>query len=297
MELQRKTPPIIQAAAWMLGTLLSFSLMAIAVRELSPEISTFQMLTVRSAIGLVIVMILLHRTGWGQITGRHLKLHLARNVVHLVGHLGWLYAIAFLPLATVFSIEFTVPLWTALLATAFLGEQLNATRIAAILLGLSGVLVILRPGTESIHPAALGMLGGALAYSIAYIVTRKLAADVSPLSILFYMMGIQFLLSLAPCLTMWVDPTPVQWTWLTIIGLTVLSGHYCVTKALQLAEATVIVPMDFVRLPLIAVVGALFYGEQPDVFLVAGALLIIVANSVNIHRERAEAMRPCPFEK
>lgn len=297
MQPQQGTPSIIQAAAWMVGTLLSFSLMAIAVRELSPEISTFQMLTVRSAIGLVIVVLLIHRTGWEQITGQHLKLHIVRNVVHMGGHLGWLYAIAILPLATVFSIEFTVPLWTALLATALLGEQLNATRVTAIVIGLCGVLVILRPGTESIHSAALGMLAGAVAYSLAYIVTRKLAGDVSPLNILFYMMVIHFLLGLAPCLATWVDPTPVQWAWLTTIGLTVLSGHYCVTKALQLAEATVVVPMDFVRLPLIAVVGATLYGEQPDVFLVLGAFLIILGNGINIQRERVAAMRPCTVEK
>lgn len=297
MQPQQGPPSIIKATAWMIGTLLSFSLMAIAVRELSPAISTFQMLTVRSAIGLVIVALLIHRTGWAQITGQHLKLHIVRNVVHMGGHLGWLYAIAFLPLATVFSIEFTVPLWTALLASALLGEQLNATRVMAIVIGLCGVLVILRPGTESIHPAALGMLVGAIAYALSYIVTRKLAGDVSPLNILFYMMAIHFLLSLAPCLFMWVNPTPVQWVWLTIIALTVLSGHYCVTKALQLAEATVVVPMDFFRLPLIAVVGAAHYGEQPDMFLVAGAFLIILGNGINIQRERVAAMRPCPIDK
>ncbi|PSF04583.1 EamA family transporter [Marinobacter fuscus] len=282
----RARPPMVVAALWMVGSLFSFSAMAVAVRELSEDIGTFQLLTIRSAIGLLVISALLTRYGWKKIRSDNLKLHLARNLVHFGGQFGWFFAIGFIPLAAVFAIEFTVPLWTMMFAALLLGERISTSRRLAVLLGVIGILVIVRPGWSALHPASLVMLLGAIAYALSHTLTKKLTGVDSPLCILFYMMLVQLPLGLVPALFDWTTPQPEHWPWLAIIGMTGLTAHYCMVRALLLADATVVVPLDFLRLPFIALVGYLLYGEQLDGFLVAGAALILVGNGMNILAER-----------
>lgn len=278
--------PIVSAALWMGGSLFSFSAMAIAVRELSADFGTFQLLAIRSAIGLLVISALLTRDGWKKIRSNNLKLHLARNLVHFGGQFGWFFAIGFIPLAAVFAIEFTVPLWTMVFAALLLGERISVSRRLAVVLGIVGILVIVRPGWTAVHPASLVMLLGAIAYALSHTLTKKLTGVDSPLCILFYMMLVQLPLGLVPALFNWTAPQPEHWPWLAIIGMTGLTAHYCMVRALWLADATVVVPLDFLRLPLIALMGYLLYGEQLDVFLLAGAALILAGNSINILAEK-----------
>lgn len=277
---------MVVAALWMVGSLFSFSAMAVAVRELSADFGTFQLLAIRSAIGLLVISALLTRYGWKKIRSDNLKLHLARNLVHFGGQFGWFFAIGFIPLAAVFAIEFTVPLWTMMFAALLLGERISTSRRLAVLLGVIGILVIVRPGWSALHPASLVMLLGAIAYALSHTLTKKLTGVDSPLCILFYMMLVQLPLGLVPELSDWTTPQPEHWPWLATIGMTGLTAHYCMVRALLQADATVVVPLDFLRLPFIALVGYLLYGEHLDGFLVAGAALILVGNGMNILAER-----------
>jgi drug/metabolite transporter (DMT)-like permease len=288
--------PVVVAATWMVGALLSFSAMAVAVRELSANFGTFQLLAIRSLIGLAVISAILTRVGWTQVSFRNVRIHLGRNFVHFCGQFGWFYAIAFIPLAAVFAIEFTVPLWTVVFAALLLGERISPSRGLAVVLGIAGVLVILRPGWSVVHPAALVMLAGAFAYGLSHTLTKKLAGQDTPLCILFYMMLIQLPLGLGPAVFDWVTPTAAHWPWLIVVGITGLSAHYCMVRALSLADASVVVPMDFLRLPLIALVGYALYGEQVDEYLVLGAGLILAGNFINLNRERKkiECMQPLP---
>ena len=278
--------PIIFSAAWMSGTLFSFAVMAVAARELSTDFGTFQILAIRSFIGLLLISVLLGRSGWRQLSLHSLRIHLIRNLAHFCGQFGWFYAIAFIPLAAVFAIEFTVPLWTAVFAAMLLAERVTAARMLAIVLGVAGVAVILRPGLAVIHPAALAMLGGAVAYGLSHTLTKKLAGRDTSLCILFYMTLIQLPLGLLPASLDWVTPTTAHWPWLTVVGVTGLTAHYCMVRALSLADATVVIPMDFLRLPLIALVDYALYGERIDGFLAVGAALIVVGNLISVVSER-----------
>ena len=278
--------PIVFSAAWMSGTLLSFAVMAIAARELSTDFGTFQILAIRSIIGLMIISALLSRAGWQQLSLQNGRVHLARNVAHFCGQFGWFYAIAFIPLTAVFAIEFTVPLWTAIFAAMLLAERVSAARVLAIVLGIAGVMVILRPGLAVMHPAALAMLGGAVAYGLSHTLTKKLAGRDTSLCILFYMTLIQLPLGLLPASLDWVTPTAAHWPWLIVVGVTGLTAHYSMVRALSLADATVVIPMDFLRLPLIALVGYALYGERVEGFLAVGAALIVAGNLVNLVSER-----------
>jgi drug/metabolite transporter (DMT)-like permease len=275
-------PPAIRAALWMFGALVSFMAMAIAGRQLSVELTTFQILFFRSFVGLVVVGAVLQHWGWSQVKTRVFGTHLLRNVAHFGGQYGWFYGIAFIPLTEVFAIEFTIPIWTAILATIFLGERMNGSRALAVGLGFVGILVILRPGMAVVSAPALAVLGGALCYAISHIFTKRLSSSETPLTILFYMTVIQLPLGLVPALPHWVWPSAALWPWVGVVAVTALSAHYCLTRAFQLADATVVIPMDFLRLPLIAIVGFLFYGEALKIWVFVGALLVFAATWLNL---------------
>lgn len=284
--ISRPANPVAVASLWMGGALLSFLLMAVGAREASAELGTFQILLFRSLIGLGVVLLILGRSGLRKVATAHAGLHMVRNGSHFIGQFGWFYGIAFIPLAEVFAIEFTVPVWTALFATLLLGERLTRARVLAIALGLAGVLIILRPGVAIVHPAALAVLVGAVAYGVSHTLTKKLSAHDRPLTILFYMTLMQLPLALVPALFDWTTPSASTWPWLLAVGLTALTAHYCMTRAFLLADATVVVPMDFLRLPLVALLGYLWYGESIEWFVFAGAALILLGNLLNLRKER-----------
>ena len=267
------------------GALLSFSLMAVAVRELLRTMGNFEILFLRSLVSFVLVLAVLPRFGLGALRTRHFGLHLVRNVLHFGGQYAWVYAIAMLPLATVFAIEFTMPVWAAVLAVLILGERLNRGRIVMLVLGLAGILIILRPGFGIVQPAALVMLAGSFAYASTMIATKRLSGNDSAFAILFYMSAIQLPLGFIPALPGWVAPTLADLPWIIAVGAAGLSAHYCVTRAVRIADAMLVIPIDFLRLPLIAVVGMLFYGEPLELSIMLGAAVIFAGTYYSIRRE------------
>ena len=217
-------------------------------------------------------------------------MHLLRNTAHFGGQFGWFYGISLLPLSTVFALEFTAPVWTALLAVFVLSERLTMVRLMSILMGFGGILLILRPTVNGIGSAEMAVIGAAAGYAVAYVMTKKLGADNSPLTIIFYMTIIQLPLSFLPSLWQWTLPSMTLWPWVVLVGVTALSAHYCIARALALADAGVVVPMDFLRLPLITVIGFLLYDEAFDIWVLAGGAIIFVGNLINM-REAARGSK------
>lgn len=281
-------PPILRAALWMLGALASFSAMAVSIRELSGEMGLFQILFWRSLVGLAAVVAVAwgFGRGWASVRSGQPKLQVARNIVHFGGQWSWAAGIALLPFAVVFALEFMTPIFAAILAVAFLGERLNRGRAAMIGLGFAGTLVVLRPGAEVFTLAALFPLAAAICYAATHTLTKRLTLTDAPLVVLFWMSLVQLPLGLLPALLDWV---PLAWADVPAIlalGLSGLGAHYCLTSALRLADATVVVPLDFLRLPLIAVVGLLLYGEPLDPFVLLGGGLVAVGIWLGLAAER-----------
>jgi drug/metabolite transporter (DMT)-like permease len=264
----------------------------VAARELLRTMGSFEILFLRSLVSFVLVLAVLPRFGLGVLRTQRFGLHVVRNVLHFGGQYGWVYAIAMLPLATVFAIEFTMPVWTALLAMLILGERLNRGRIVMLVLGLAGILVILKPGFAIVEPGALAMLAGSFAYASMNIATKRLAEKDSAFAILFYMSAIQLPLGLFPALSQWVSPRIAELPWIVAIGAAGLSAHYCLTRALRIADAMVVVPVDFLRLPLIAVVGMVFYGEPLELSIMLGAVVIFAGTYYSIRRESIGRLDP-----
>ena len=279
------TASLIQGFLWMGGAVLSFLIMAIAVRELSDTMNTFEILTLRSIVGLAITFAFVMRFGWHEIRTERLKLHLVRNVFHFGGQFGWFLGISLLPLATVFTLEFTIPVWAAMLAVIVLRERLHHARIIAIICGFGGVLIIMKPGAEVVDLASLIVVGAAFGYAVSYIATKPLVVTDSPLAILFYMNLMQLPFGLVPAIFTWVPPTTYDVLWIVLVGVTALTAHYCVTRAFQVADTLTVIPLDYLRMPLAAVIGYFFYQESFELTLFAGAVVIIAGNFYNIRYE------------
>jgi drug/metabolite transporter (DMT)-like permease len=282
---------LVRVVLWMTGALLSFSGMAISVRQLAGTVSIMEILTLRAGIGIVVLAALVAaRPDLRKlIFTRQMPLHLFRNTIHLGGTYLWAMAIVLLPFATVFSLEFTAPGWTLLLAWLVLHERLTASRIGAVVLGLIGVLVILRPGLTTFQPAALLVLGAALTFAITQITTKKLTYTDSTFTIVFWMMAIQLPLACLASDPLFVSKLGLAQLPAVIgIGTTGLTSHYCLTNAFRAGDASVVMPLDFMRIPLIAVIGWWFYGEGLDIFVFLGAAIIIAGILWNL---RSEARR------
>jgi drug/metabolite transporter (DMT)-like permease len=272
----------------MTGALLSFSASAVAVRGLAGNFNIFEILAIRTGFGFAVMLALAitRPTMWRELTSRRIVLHALRNSVHFVGQYTWALALTLLPFATVFALEFTMPMWVALLAVPLLGERMTTSRIGSIVLGFVGVMVIVRPGLASFQPAALLVLLAALAFALSLIATKKLTHDVSTFVIIFWMNAMQLPIALAgsdPLFVLRLDThTLIPALLFGVVGLT---SHFCLTNAFRAGDASVVVPLDFMRIPLIALVGWLFYNETLDVFVFIGAGFIVCGVLWNLHAE------------
>ncbi len=284
---------IVPVVLWMVGTLLSFSAMAVSIRELAKSgLSIFEILAIRSGVSLVVLLVLLVvRRGLRRYAlPRRISLNLLRNTVHYASQYSWALSLTMLPLAMVFALEFTMPAWTALLAVWLLHERMTPSRAGVVILGLIGVLVILRPGIASFNPAASLVLLAAFGYAITMITTKKLTMTETTFGIVFWMAVIQLPLSLIGS-----DPAVfLHLGWLNVlptlgVGIAGLTSHYCLSNAFRAGDATLVVPLDFMRIPLIAVVGWAFYGEKLDIFVLLGALIIVAGVFWNLRSETARA--------
>jgi len=281
----------LRAVPWMAGTLIAFSLVGVATRELTvgTGMGLFQVLFLRAAIGLVIVAPFVARGGWASVRTQRLRLHVLRNTVHFGASYGWYLGVAVLPLANVFALEFTAPIGVAVLAVVFLRERRTLGRAVAVALGVAGTLIILRPGITGFSVASLIVLGSALAFAISHIATKELTRSNSVLQVLFWMAAMQTPVALIPAIANWTPMDGTAWFWAAMIGATATAAHFCLTRALSLADATIVVPMDFLRVPLIALVGFLAYAEAIDIWVLAGAAVIFAGNYYNVAREHRAA--------
>ncbi len=275
------------AGAWMLGTVCSFVLMIVAVRELSTTMSSFELLSFRSIVGIPVMICVAWYMGFRRLWTKRPVMQVARNVVHFGGQWCWVIGLMLLPIGNVIALEFTMPMWTAVIAALFLGERLRKHRIAGIAAGFAGTMVILRPGIEIVTEAALVVLLGAILYAASNVMVKALTSSDPPWVIVFWMQVIQLPLALGPAIFYfdWVWPGAGDTPWILLIGFTGIAAHYCMARAFRLADAMLCVPFDFIRLPLAVLVGWLAYSEAVNPWVLAGAALIFAGNYYAVWRE------------
>lgn len=259
--------------------------MAVAGREVASTLDTFEIMMYRSAVGVLIVCALAALTGaWRQITTAALGTHVLRNIAHFTGQNLWFYAVTVIPLAQVFALEFTSPIWVIVLSPLILGERLTPVRALAALMGFAGILIVARPDMGSINAGVITAASAAIFFALTIMFTKRLTRTQSITQILFWLTAMQLVMGVAMA---GYDgdialPDAAALPWVMLIGLAGLLAHYCLTNALSIAPATVVVPIDFIRLPTIAVIGMLVYGEAVDIWVFVGALVIFGGNYMNI---------------
>ena len=283
-------PPLLKAVLWFCGTMAGFAGMAIAARELHTQMSTFQILFFRSLIGVLVVLPFLARKGFIDIRTSRFRWHVSRAVIQFGAQICWIYGIVHLSLSDLTAIEFSIPLFTALLAVLFLGERMWRHKWIATLLGFAGVLLILRPEGSAFNLAGLVMVTGSFLYAGSGVLVKYLTRTDSPQGIIFWMNLLQLPAGLIPAIVIydWVAPGLADVPWILIWGCAGLWAHYSMARALQLADITIIFPLDFLRLPVMALIGFLLYAEALDPWTAVGALVIFVGNW---HSLRAESRR------
>lgn len=279
---------LLKAALWMTGSIASFSFMAVAGRTLAANYDTFEIMLYRSVVGVIIVVsIVALQNRWSELRFDQFGRHMVRNLFHFSGQNLWFYAVAVVPLAQVFALEFTSPLWVAVLAPLILGEKMTRMRGFTAMLGFVGILIVARPSVATFEIGLLVAAMAAIFFAMTNMLTKRLTRDNSISSILFFLTTIQLVFGLV---TAGYDgdialPTAASFPSLFLVGCAGLLAHFCLTNALSIAPATVVVPLDFARLPVIAIVAMLVFDEPLEIWVFVGAVVIFAANYLNIWNE------------
>jgi drug/metabolite transporter (DMT)-like permease len=263
------------------------------IRDLSAELSPFQIAFFRNAIGLVFLVPVMWRIGFAVPRGRVLRSYVIRSAIGICAMWSWYTALAYTPLAEAITLNFTVALWMIPVAILMLGEKVGVRRWGATLVGFCGVLIVMQPGADSVGLGSLLAIFSALLFAISMALVRILARTQRPIAIVFYMNLLMTPLSLGPAIAFWTSPDLAQWGWLVFIGLIATIAHFGMARALSLVEASAVVPLDFTRLPFAAAIGYFAFGEVPSIWLWPGAALIM-ASAIYIARREARLQRALP---
>ena len=287
-------PPLVQAVLWFCGTMAGFAAMAISARQLQTTMSTFEILFFRSLIGVLAVLPFIVRARFRDLRMTNARFHCGRALVQFSAQICWMYGIVHLTLSDLTAIEFSVPVFTAVLAVIFLGERMWRHKWIATILGFGGVLIILQPEGSAFSLAGFVMLFGSALYSGSGILVKFLTRTETPQGIIFWMNALQLPLGLLPAVFIfdWVTPGAADVPWILAWGLAGLLAHYTMARALSLADITIIFPLDFLRLPLMALLGFLLYAEAISPWTAVGGIVIFAANYYSVREETKRGGSP-----
>ena len=289
-----RPPAPVVGALWMCAAACCFALMVNLVRHLTQSLDPLQVVFFRSAFGLLAMLPWLIGRGPLVLRTRRLGLHLLRAAIGIVAMVCWFTSLALLPLAEATALSFTAPMFTTLLAVLLLGEALRARRWSAIALGFLGALIILRPGFEALQPAALLAIATALVWAGSTILVKVMARTESAGAIVTYLALFSTPLSFAAAWFVWQTPTLGELGWAALLGLAGSAGHLCMTRALASAEASAVVPFDYLRLPVVALIAYFAFGEVPDRWVWLGGALIALSGLYIAQREAKLRPPPAP---
>ena len=273
-----------KGALWMIAAAAALTAMAVCIRYL-PAYSVLLMIFLRNVVNLILMAPSMIRQGKSMILTQRLGTHALRNLFLYAGNCAWFYGVTLIALADVASLQFTSPLFTAIIAAAFLGEKIGGHRMIAILVGFAGALIIIRPGMIPINLGTVMILIAALLYSCAHVVTKRLSDTESGTTVVFYMSVTILVYSAIPAFFVWQTPAWADMPAMIGLGITGYATHYCITRSLAVGDASFVIAFDFMRLPFSAILGWLLFQEMLDSWTIAGALIIFAAGYYSTVRE------------
>ncbi len=267
----------LRAGLWMAGAAALFTGMVTCVRLLTDTMSVFEINFFRALIGLIAMAPVLMRGGLGQMRTTKMPLYLLRVLSGYSGMLCFYSAIAHLDLVSATTLNIAAPLFGVFFAWLILREKVGLRRAGLAVLGFAGALIIVRPGVATLNEWSLVALGSAALYATTTMMI-KLLSNTEPATRLIFYMNLLFVpVSLPLALVYWTTPTWADAPYILGVGLSATTAHYCFARACQAADASVVVPFDFLRLPFAAIAGFLLFSTIPDLWTVIGALVIFVS--------------------
>jgi drug/metabolite transporter (DMT)-like permease len=278
-------PAAARGAFWMTMAAIGFAVMTTIVRYLTESLPPIELAFFRTLISLVFMIPWMIRAGWAGLRTSSVKKYGLRALLGSFAMTCWFTALAFMPVAEATSLSFTAPIFASIFAMIFLGERAGVRRWTAIVLGFVGALVILRPGFEEISPAAYLLLFGSAAVAGSVIMVKVLSRTESSSAIVAYMGIYMVPILLIPTLFVWQTPTLSLWPWLIAMGGVGTVAQWAMTQAYAAADATAVLPFDYLRLPFVAIAGLFVFGEEPDIWIWIGALVIAGSSIYIAHRE------------
>ena len=278
----------LKGVLWGLGMMAGLGGVSVAIRALKPDIALQELLFFRAFIGLIAISIFMLPRGWRSLIPRRPGLQIVRNLFHMSAQYCVFFAIAIIPLAEVTAIEFTVPLITCLMAAPLLKEKIGRTRWIGMIVGFIGILFVVRPVFVEVPPAMLIAIFGAVLFSFNTILVKILSQVEEAGTMVFVMNVIQTLVLLGPAYYVWTTPELHHLPWLLMLGLSGILAHYCLSRALAIADTSVVLPLDFIRLPFIALIAYTVWGETFSPWSALGAVIIIGSSYFAIMKVRRE---------
>ncbi len=269
----------------MLGAMILFSTMGVFIKLSSSQLHPLEVVFFRNFLALFFLTPWIFRQRVTVFKSNRKKLYTLRAVFNVVGMAAGFTALTLIPLAEATALSFTAPLFATLGAALILGEIVRQRRIIAIFFGFVGMLIILRPGIEAVSPGALLAIANAITIAITVLIVKKLTTTEKPITIVAYMALLQTPMALIPALFYWEWPSLITWTWLFCLAGAGTIGHLMYTKAIQLAEVSQLQPIDFVRLPIMALFGYIVFAEQPSIWVWIGGAVIFLSTAYVTHRE------------
>ncbi|MSP89897.1 MAG: DMT family transporter [Alphaproteobacteria bacterium] len=278
-------PPPIQGALWMLGAATIMSGMNVIVRIVAETLHPFEAVFFRNLFALAFMVPWVVRGGYAELRTGSIRLYFTRAAIGLVSMLAWFYAITVMPLADAVAFSFTAPLFGTILAATVLHEVVRIRRWAATLVGFLGVVIIVRPGIDTIDLGTGAALLSAATTAISVIIVKRLTRTESATVIVAWLTLMLTPMSLLPALTVWVWPDWAALAWLALLGFCGVCGHWCMARAFAAADASLVMVFDYARLPLVAALAYFVFAERTDMWTWIGAAVIAVASIYTARRE------------
>ncbi len=282
----------VRGAMWMICAAMSLVAMAVLIRYLTPTYNVLELIFLRNVVNLALMTPWILRTGLRSVKTPRLSGHALRNAFLYSGNVAWFFAVTMVSLADLAALQFTMPLFTIVMAAVALREKIGIHRWTATAVGFAGALVILRPGIIEIDLGAIMVLAAAFLYSCAYIVTKQLSDTESGNLVVFYMSVFILAFSFIPAMVVWQTPDWGDAPAIIALGIAGYSTHFCVTRAMAAADASYVAPYDFLRLPISAILGYFLFREVSDIWVWAGAAIIFWAAYYNTWMEKRAGGRP-----
>ena len=282
--------PQMRATILMVAALFLFACMSVFIRLSANSLPVVEVVFFRNALAVVLLLPLIMHTGWSSLRMNKPKLFFLRALINVGGMFAGFTALTLIPLAQVTALSFTGPIFVTIGAVLFLGEVIRARRIAGIIFGFFGTIIILQPGYTEISLGAIMALASTLSIAMASLIVKKLTATETPEAIVTWMVVMQSPLALIPAIGVWEWPTLETWGYLWAMALTATIAHLCFTRAFRLVDITALQPLEFVKLPFAVFLAWIVFAEWPDLWTWVGGM-VIFASTVYITQREAKAKK------